>query len=472
MKKSSIRIEEISLENFKNVKNGSINLLNNSKKFKSSILGVYGQNGSGKTALVDAIYLLKQILCGKAIESKYAEYINAESDSSRIAFKFNMKSIDGLYTIWYEFSLRKKMVENSINSKGDNSKNEKNKEKTIVEVFDEIIQYSFTDENETIRKNTLIDTCTEKVFVPVAKFLELVGDYKNRVTDLLVNKKFIQKTSRSFIFSGEMINIFRKGCTNNRYLNILERLIEYGHRELFVIGMKQSGLISLDALPLDFKYKDGAGETVGNFTIPLNNSINIPEEMFAIVKKVISNMNIVLEQIVPGLTIDVIDLGTEIGSDGISLKTIQLISLKNGVIIPFKCESDGIKRIVSMLRLLIVVFNNESITVAIDELDAGVFEYLLGELLSIISEKGKGQLIFTSHNLRPLETIDKGFVVFTTTNPNNRYIRFKNVKENNNLRDFYYRDIILGDQEEETYEPTHNSEIAFAFKEAGEVLGS
>ena len=26
---------------------------------------------------------------------------------------------------------------------------------------------------------------------------------------------------------------------------------------------------------------------------------------------------------------------------------------------------------------------------------------LLGELLKIISEKGKGQLIFTSHNLRP-----------------------------------------------------------------------
>ena len=65
---------------------------------------------------------------------------------------------------------------------------------------------------------------------------------------------------------------------------------------------------------------------------------------------------------------------------------------------------------------------------AIDELDSGIFEYLLGEILRIISEKGKGQLIFTSHNLRPLETIDKGFVAFTTTNVNNRYIRFSNVK--------------------------------------------
>ena len=110
-----------------------------------------------------------------------------------------------------------------------------------------------------------------------------------------------------------------------------------------------------------------------------------------------------------------------------------------------------------------------AVTVAIDELDSGVFEYLLGEMLNIISEKGKGQLIFTSHNLRPLETIDKGFIAFTTTNQKNRYIRLTNVKGTNNLRDFYYRDIVLGEQSEQVYNPTNNFEIALAFREAGEI---
>ena len=119
-----------------------------------------------------------------------------------------------------------------------------------------------------------------------------------------------------------------------------------------------------------------------------------------------------------------------------------------------------------------VVYNNSSITVVIDELDSGIFEYLLGEILRIISEKGKGQLIFTSHNLRPLETIDKGFIAFTTTNPYNRYIRLTNVKGNNNLRDFYYRDIVLGEQDEQLYNSTNNFEIALAFKEAGDSFGS
>ena len=118
------------------------------------------------------------------------------------------------------------------------------------------------------------------------------------------------------------------------------------------------------------------------------------------------------------------------------------------------------------------MYNRGSITVAVDELDSGVFEYLLGELLRIISEKGKGQLIFTSHNLRPLETLDHGFVAFTTTNAENRYIRFTNIKTNNNLRDFYYRDIILGEQSEVVYEPTNNYEIALAFREAGDLNGT
>ena len=34
------------------------------------------------------------------------------------------------------------------------------------------------------------------------------------------------------------------------------------------------------------------------------------------------------------------------------------------------------------------------------------------------------------------------------------------------------RDIVLGEQNEELYEPTNNAEIAFAFREAGEVSGT
>lgn len=113
------------------------------------------------------------------------------------------------------------------------------------------------------------------------------------------------------------------------------------------------------------------------------------------------------------------------------------------------------------------MYNDSSVTVAIDELDSGVFEYLLGEILTVLQENAKGQLIFTSHNLRALEVLDKKSIMFSTANENNRYIRFKNVKGSNNLRDVYYQDILLGGQDECVYEPTSQSSIRRAFRSAG-----
>ena len=310
------------------------------------------------------------------------------------------------------------------------------------------------------------------VFVPKSKYNELLKNIDEDVMELLLTKRLAQEQSRSFIFSREMMNRFRKSCEIEIYLNILNGLSTFGNRELFIIDTQHEGLINMNALPLAFKYKEKNSEAVGNFLLPLNKPVSIPEEATGLVKNIIDNMNIVLRQLVPGLTIGVVDLGPAVSKEGKIGRLIQLMSLKNEKAIPFQYESEGIKKIVSILQLLIVVYNNSSITVAIDELDSGIFEYLLGELLNIISEKGKGQLIFTSHNLRPLETIDKGFIAFTTTNPDNRYIRMTNVKVNNNLRDFYYRDIVLGEQSEPVYNSTNNYEIALAFREAGEAFGS
>ena len=102
--------------------------------------------------------------------------------------------------------------------------------------------------------------------------------------------------------------------------------------------------------------------------------------------------------------------------------------------IPIRMESEGIIKIVSILNVLIQAFGHPSICLVIDELDAGIFEYMLGDLLDIFRKSAKGQLIFTSHNLRALEMLDKESIMFSTVNPYNRYIHMKNVKESNNLR--------------------------------------
>ena len=67
-----------------------------------------------------------------------------------------------------------------------------------------------------------------------------------------------------------------------------------------------------------------------------------------------------------------------------------------------------------------------------------------------------------------LEMIDKESIMFSTTNPNNRYIHMKNVRESNNLRNMYIRSITLGGQSEEIYEETDSLKIARAFRKAGQ----
>ena len=120
---------------------------------------------------------------------------------------------------------------------------------------------------------------------------------------------------------------------------------------------------------------------------------------------------------------------------------MELVSLREDrPPIPIRMESEGIIKIISILNALIQAFGSPSICLAIDELDAGIFEYMLGELLDILRTVQKAA-DFYFHNLRPLEMLDKENIMFSTVNPNKRYIHLKNIKASNNIRDVYLRGI-------------------------------
>lgn len=481
--KPKVRITNIAIKNFKNVNFGELSFVNNRKNFKASILGLYGQNGSGKTALIDALELLKYALCAMEVPDKFADFINVDSDSAEISYSFDIRLNETIYPVVYRLTLGREIVQ--VDGNAELFIEEESKYK--VKILNEEFHCQTRTPDGKLRMGRMIDTkSTATVFVPVSKYELLVGRGKEISTDLLVSKKLSQKTAKTFVFSKDLLNAVRSNAANQNagdekktetahYLALLEALVEFGNIELFVINTANSGLISLNTQPLVFKIRSKENEakgTLGTIALLIEKPSIIPEDMYHVTETVIENMNIVLKKIIPGLTIAVKDLGNQTMPNGMIGKRVELVSKKNSREIPLKYESEGIKKIVSILQLLVVVYNQESITVAIDELDSGVFEYLLGEILRIISEKGKGQLIFTSNNLRPLETIDRGFVAFTTTNPDKRYIRLANVKENHNLRDFYYRDIMLGEQDEAVYDLTNNAEIALAFREAGESIGS
>ena len=50
MMETIVRLESITIENFKNIVRGQLNFSNNRKPFRTSIMGLYGQKGITNTA--------------------------------------------------------------------------------------------------------------------------------------------------------------------------------------------------------------------------------------------------------------------------------------------------------------------------------------------------------------------------------------------------------------------------------------
>ena len=396
------RLSRIEIYNFKNIKRAELD-------FKNSILGLYGQNGSGKTALIDVLDLIKTILWGQKISSDFLNMIHVDADYSRIVVQFTIDENERHSEIDYSFKLNR------------------------TSIYDEILSYGYVDGEARVVKSKLIDTSNSPTFSPVSKYKSLIGSSKENELNVMVIKKLAYKEYRSFIFSSEFLEVVRNRsneCKDEEFLRhvyILESLVDFANYELFVV--KSKGCI--------------------------DDSMVLSKSALDVYKRKIESMNRVLPYLVPNLTMGVQVLGKELMRDSSVGYRVELV-LNN---IPFKYESDGVKRIVLILQPLIEVFNNTSVVVAIDDLDCGIHEYLFGEIIKLMSEQAKGQLIFTAHNLRPLEIINKKFLAFTTTDSNNRYVRYKNIAVHNNLRDVYIRDVALSDS-------IKSAEISYGLRKA------
>ena len=78
---------------------------------------------------------------------------------------------------------------------------------------------------------------------------------------------------------------------------------------------------------------------------------------------------------------------------------------------------------------------------AIDEFDIHIFEYLLALFLEKVTLYAKGQLIFTAHNLLPMEKLDKESIIISTKDEKKgvSYVYLKGASVTTNLRQKYLR---------------------------------
>lgn len=515
-----IRFRSLELEGFKNVGQGRVVLSNVTSIDDigggADIVGLYGQNGSGKTSFVQALSVIKYLMSGETLDSKFKEYISSERGFMDIKVEFFVAYGDDDALSDYILGIVDAVPEHTpyigtyavrigsylgraplVLSESLSCKNISAGESMHVVFSWELADggrggepplTSVPGMSDALTK--IVDSASEEwsfdlgQIAPASRWQAFLG------TGNALSSRFEAMRSQSFregsslLFSSGFMAIAaeclsRDGAKATKgsrdaiarvlrpSLNISATCRYFATKNMVVLPTAHQGVLPLRFLPLA-SHEGEHGDYADNFIfLDIDSEIEMDSKMVEEIERTLENVNDVIGEIVPGLKVTVKRLGRIVGSNGETLERIGLLSVRGDVAVPLRNESEGIQKLLSIVSLLIDVHSNPATLVGIDEFDSGVFEYLLGEILQALSEHGYGQLVFTAHNLRPLEVLPSSSICFTTAEPDNRYVRARGVRGSNNLRSMYLRTIRLGSDEEDMYVSTSPLRIDGALYEAG-----
>ncbi|MBT1162968.1 ATP-binding protein [Bifidobacterium sp. SO1] len=456
-----IRLRGLTLTDAKNTKKGVI-------RFKdlpsgASVTGIYGQNGSGKTTVIIAIQLLKTLLEGESITDESVGFIRQGADKGSLNATFDTDLGVLLYDVVFERipddSGRMRVVNETLTIRpADGSR----KRLLIDHGLDE------QSDDMGLRPYHTMPRIQWRSIRSVRSGDELLGQEETLAWS--EGRSFVfSKTTRTTLerISGIIERDDRSAAAKTTarrdtlvpLLGAVETLSTFARRDMRIVTTREGSSVSFDYTPLPV---DGHGFDM----LDISHKTAIPAEYKTSILNMVDQANKVMPSLVPGLHLgcSMSDVPLKDGKPGIE---VFLYSIRNDVTTPLWAESEGIRRIMGILSLLIRMFNEVNVCIAIDEIDSGIFEVLLGSLLQVLATRGVGQLIFTAHNLRVLETLTSDSIVFSTTDPENRFTTIP-TRGTNNLRDMYIGIVDRGTSDKPFSDRTRQREIALALTEAGD----
>lgn len=490
-----ICIRSIELTNVKNVGHGRIKFRDS--PFGTRVTGIYGQNGSGKTTVVDAFECVRALMCGEPLGQRSADLIGPSSPLATIevelevtrgsATSLGLSDAVGAsvaegqpFFVGYSFSFdapdgQARLVGETVAVRSQG--------------VPKRVLYGCAYDQEGRGRGMLPASRWRALRALAGQDAELELMVAQRSGDRRAASKVFCDAMMAFALAARERYQARQAAgklsrsAGEAYAGTLVPLMDcvtlaatFAKDKLVVCNTQRNAVLAFNVFTLSAPDSmqgpwapggPSSSPILRDVTLSVDKTTVVSAEVFQAVQATVATINRVLCQLVPGLSIEVRQLHDETLDCGAAGKRIEVLSHRGDVVVPFRTESEGIKKIVSMLGWLIDVYNDDSSCLVVDEIDSGVFEFLLGELLEVVSQRGRGQLIFTAHNLRALECLPSGCLVFTTVNPQNRYIRFRGSGASNNLRNQYLRAINLGGQKEPVYQPTNSADIDAAFFDAG-----
>lgn len=372
----------IKIKNYKSLVDLEVDFAQKRNKPKPVIL-IYGENGVGKSNFANVFYTLCETLHTLSVRKAIQQLLEEKSDISDITeetlLKILSKNLRDIETI-----IKKCKTKNSVGN-------------MLLEFGFVIDGYPGSyllefDESKIVRekmdfvlnknKTNLYDITPEKIKINEKIFLD--NDYAKEFKELLV--KYQGKHSFLSIVLSEMEEK-AEGYVENKISDKLYKVlgafltmsirVKAGNRgEREKIGISHEILGELEKGEIDFSKEnelDKAEEMINEFFTLMYSDIKEVYYKREIKEEKIS-YELMFKKLIYG---EIVDIEAEAESTG----TLHLLD-----ILPY------------------LLMGVEGRTVIIDELDTGIHDLLVNNILSNVLDAVKGQLIITTHNTMLLET--------------------------------------------------------------------
>ena len=376
----------------------------NPEKFK--IKAIYGENGSGKTALISAMQIMKTLILNEGMlnesdyQRKLQKLINKKTEKLTIIAEFLKKGnpenkTDGLE---YRFSL---VVSKTINGRYEIEKEvleRKSAEYTSAQ-YKVIYKSEHGDLKEILASEATFEIQSEETYNLLGRttFTSIV--FRNILNKEQITKDpiFYMSVSDVVMFAADILVSLEDSDQHDTYFLTEEMKLakaRNNHDEVYKKMLKHMNLLIR------------------------NETRSIWKAFFKKYQEEVGRMSNFLKLFKQ----DLIKVDIDKKDNGDTYET-SLVLTYEGYRIDAEFESTGIKK---LIRLFNYIDHAASGGIAfIDEMDSNINDVYLTKLTEYFMEYGKGQLCFTTHNTSPMTVLRRNKKSIDFLSNDNRIISWK-----------------------------------------------
>lgn len=391
MDNSIVRLQKIRIINLNQVRIGEASFpsYRREKYFSrgSDVLALFGQEGSGRSALINSLWLLKHHVLGENVleNNKYCIWNNDGGTS--INYKFSIEIEEEKYLINYSIYINKGMNKS----------------------LEEHISW----------KKYLEDGLTRNKNFKIAYPLDYDSFFSVDLDKVRMNGKNIDIFKKIILalkhYVRKDLNIFRKNITSSILDSNLVKLMKSKDSKL----SKHEGLNYL----VSYNHPDIANNYLAN---------NIEKLSYYI--------SLILQKTFPDISVAAKETSETKEEKCINIELFSESELKL-----LKIKSEEIKNLISIMIILMPLMVNGSACVAIDKLNLDKIGEFKFELAELIKNEAKGQLVIVTNQFQFLNQLDKESLIYTSMNIKKRYMKFENITSIDDTKEFYYRSLYVKD---------------------------